>query len=125
MDTASCELPEILLRTAYETYRGRLIHPIWRRICRRREGEGRFEGSVLLQSGDRIRFTNHSLFRLLAALTANFALVQFRGAVLTAEISAAAVARHESHPDSICGFALFTLSSATGFGHRYVSMTSL
>lgn len=76
-------------------------------------------------NGHTIHFINHSLFRLLAALNANFALVQFRGAVFTTEIPAAAVARHEGHPDSISGFALFTLASATGFGHRYGSMTSL
>lgn len=43
--------------------------------------------------------------------------------MLTAEIPAAAVARHEGHPDSILGFALITLASATGFGHRYISTT--
>jgi hypothetical protein len=41
--------------------------------------------------------------------------------VLTAEIPAAAVARHEGHPDSIFGFASITLAGATGFRHRYVS----
>jgi hypothetical protein len=70
-----------------------------------------------------IRLIDHSLFRLFAAFNACFALVQFRGAVLTTEIPAAAVARHEGHPDSIFGFASITLASAAGFGHRYVSTT--
>ena len=70
-----------------------------------------------------LRLINHSLIRLLAAFNAYFALVQFRGAVLTTEIPAAAAARHEGHPNSIFGFASKTLASATGFGHRYVSTT--
>ena len=70
-----------------------------------------------------IRLNDHSLFRLFAAFNACFALVQFRSAVLTTEIPAAAAARHEGHPDSIFGFASKTLASATGFGHRYVSTT--
>jgi len=71
----------------------------------------------------RSRLIDHSLFRLFAAFNAYFALVQFRGAMLTTEISAAAIARHEGHPDSISGFASITLTSAAGFGHRYISMT--
>jgi len=43
--------------------------------------------------------------------------------VLTTEIPAAAVARHEGHPNSIFGFASITLASATGFGHCYISTT--
>lgn len=68
---------------------------------------------------------DHSLFRLFAAFNAYFALVQFRGAMLTTEIPAAAVARHEGHPDSILGFACITLTGAAGFGHCYVSRTCL
>jgi hypothetical protein len=71
-----------------------------------------------------IRLIDQSLFRLFAAFKAYFALVQFRSAVLTTEVPAAAVARHEGHPDSIFGFASITLASAAGFGHRYVSTTS-
>lgn len=41
----------------------------------------------------------------------------------TTEIPAAAVARHEGHPNSIFGFASITLASATGFGHCYISTT--
>jgi len=74
-----------------------------------------FTGSILL--------IDPSLFRLFAAVDAYLALVQFRGAVLTTEIPAAAVARHEGHPDSVFGFALITLAGAAGFGHRYVSTT--
>ena len=71
-----------------------------------------------VQNGDTIRLIDHSLFRLFAAFNTYFALVQLRGAVLTTEIPAAAVARHEGHPDSISGFASITLASATGFRHR-------
>lgn len=42
--------------------------------------------------GDTIRFSHHSLFRLLATFNADFALVSFRVAMLTTEISMAAVA---------------------------------
>lgn len=70
-----------------------------------------------------VRLIDHSLFRLFAAFNAYFALVQFRGAMLTTEIPAAAVARHEGHPDSIFGIACITLTGAAGFGHRYVSWT--
>lgn len=77
----------------------------------------------VLKTGDAIRLIAHPLVYLFAILKADFALFQLRGAVLTTEIPATAVARHESHPDSIFGFASITLTSATGFGHRYVSTT--
>jgi hypothetical protein len=70
-----------------------------------------------------IGLIDHSLFGLFAAFNADVAWVQFRGAVLTTERPAAAVARHEGHPDSIFGFASITLASTAGFGHRYVSTT--
>ena len=66
---------------------------------------------------------DHLLFRLFAAFNACFALVQFRGTVLTTEIPAAPGACHEGHPDSIFGLAPITLASTAGFGHRYVSTT--
>ncbi|CUS35563.1 hypothetical protein COMA2_20331 [Candidatus Nitrospira nitrificans] len=48
-------------------------------------------------------------------------MVQFHGAVLTAEIPAAPATGHEGHSDSILGFASITLTGAAGFGHGYVS----
>jgi hypothetical protein len=80
------------------------------------------KGSRYVCTGS-IRLIDHSLFRLFAALNAYFALLQFRGAVLTTEIPAAPVTRHEGHPDSIFGFTSITLASTAGFGHRYVSTT--
>jgi len=76
-----------------------------------------------IESGDTIRLIDHPLVHLFAALKACFALFQLRGAVLTTEIPAAAVARHEGHSDSISGFASITLASTAGFGHCYVSTT--
>ena len=43
--------------------------------------------------------------------------------MLTTEIAATAVARHEGHLDSISDFALITLTGTAGFGHREVSST--
>ncbi len=65
---------------------------------------------------------DRALFRLFTAFNAYFTLIQLGGAVLTAEIPAAAAARHEGHPDAISGFTLITLASAAGFGHCYISM---
>ena len=81
--------------------------------CRSVTATGTFTGSI--------RSIDHSLVRFFAAFDADFALVQFRGAVLTTEIPTAAAARHEGHPDSVFGFASRTLAGAAGFGHRYVS----
>lgn len=64
---------------------------------------------------------DRSLLRLFSSFNACFALVQFPGAVLTTEIPAAAIARHEGHLDSIFGFALITLASTAGFRHRSIS----
>ena len=82
---------------------------------------GRNRQKNLTASVCRFDSINRSLFRLFSIFNADFALIQFRGAVLTTEITTAAAACHEGHPDSIFGFASITLAGTTGFGHRSVS----
>lgn len=71
----------------------------------------------------RLDLIDHSLLGLFTTFYACFALVQFRSAVLTAEVPMAPVAGHEGHPDSIFRFTSITLASTAGFRHRAISTT--
>ncbi len=84
-------------------------------IRSRKDSRHLFTGSIQLN--------DQSLFRLFAPFDAYLALVQFRGAMRTTEIPAAAVTRHEGHPDSVFGFTLITLAGTAGFGHYDISIT--
>ncbi len=58
------------------------------------------------------------LARVLGGFNADLALVEFRHAVFTTEVSLASTARHECHSDSIFFFAACALLRASSFRHR-------